>query len=73
MPKDETANIYVIYQSKIRQSNHSENAGLAYLDQMSKYLSTDITVKFSSDEIDNCAKDNQLWNLSTAVHKLPAS
>ena len=30
MPKDEPANIYVIYQSKIRRSNHCGNPGLTY-------------------------------------------
>ena len=47
------------------------NPGLTYLDQISKYLSTDKTVRFSAEEIANYAKDKQLWNLSIAVHKLP--
>ena len=72
MPKDEPANIYVIYQSKIRWSNCCGNPGLTYLDQISKYLSTDKTVRFLAEEIANYAKDKQLWNLSIAVHKLPA-
>ena len=72
MTKDEVANIYVIYQSKIRQSNCHGNPGLTYLDQISKYLSTDKTVRFSAEEIANYAKDKQLWNLSIAMHKLPA-
>ena len=71
MPKDEPANIYVIYQSKIRRSNRRGNPGLTYLDQISKYLSTDKTVRFSAEEIANYAKDKQLWNLSIAMHKLP--
>ena len=66
------ANIYVIYQSKIRRSNRCRNPGLTYLDQISKYLSTDKTVRFSAEEIANYAKDKQLWNLSIAMHKLPA-
>ena len=72
MPKDEPVNIYVIYQSKIRQSNRCGNPGLTYLDQISKYLSTDKTVRFSAEEIANYAMDKQLWNLSITVHKLPA-
>ena len=72
MPKDQPANIYVIYQSKIKQSNLRENPGLTYLDQISKYLSADRTVRFSADEIANYAKDKQRWNRSIAVHKLPA-
>ena len=73
MPKDELANIYVIYQSKIRRSNQCRNEGLTYLDQTSKYLSTDNTVRFfAAEEIANYAKDKQLWNLSIAVHMLPA-
>ena len=60
---------FVIYQSKIRQSNCHGNPGLAYLNQISKYLSTDKTVRFSAEEIANCAKDKQLWNLSIAAHK----
>ena len=72
IPKDEPANIYVIYQSKIRQSNSWENPGLTYLDQISKYLSTDKTVRFSAEEITNYAKDKHLWNLDTVMHKLPA-
>ena len=31
MSKLEPANIYVLYQSKISQSNHHENLGLTYL------------------------------------------
>ena len=71
MPKDEPANMHVIYQSKIRRSNRRGNPGLTYLDQISKYLSNDITVRFLSEEIANNATI-QLWNLSIAVHKLPA-
>ena len=71
MPKNEPANIYVIYQSKIRQCNCHKNPGLTYLDQISKYLSTDSTVRVSADEIAIYAKDKQLWNLSIAMHKLP--
>ena len=62
MPKDEPANIYVIYQSKIRWTNCHGNPSLTYLDQISNYLSTDKTVRFSTDEIANYAKDKQSWN-----------
>ena len=72
MPKDEPANIYVIYQSKIRQSNCQGNSGFTYLDQISKYQSIDKTVRFSAEEIANYAKDKQLWNLSIAPQKLPS-
>ena len=72
MPKDEPANIYVIYQSKIRRSKCHENPGLTNLDQISKCMSTDKTVRFSAEEIANYAKDKQLWNLSITTHKLPA-
>ena len=65
--KDEPANIYVIYQSKIMWSNCCGNPGLTYLDQISKYLSTDKTVRFLAEEITNYVKDMQLWNLSIAV------
>ena len=60
MPKDEPTNIYVIYQSKIRWSNRHGNPGLTYLNQISKYLSTDKTVRFSAEEITNYAMDKQL-------------
>ena len=72
MPEDEPSNVYVIYWSKIRQSNCRRNPGLVYLDQISKYLSTDKTVRFSAEKIANYVEDKQLWNLSIAVHKLPA-
>ena len=72
MPKDEPANIYVIYQSKMRQSNCHRNPGLTYLDQISKYLSTDRTVRFLAEKIANYAKDKQLWDPSIVEHKLPA-
>ena len=72
MPKDEPANIYIICQNKIRWSNHHKNPGLTYLDQISKYLSTDNTVRFSAEEMANYDKNKQLWNLSIAVHKWPA-
>ena len=72
MPKDESTNIYVIYQSKIRQSNRRGNPGLTYLLQISKYMSTDKTVRFLAEEKANYAKDKQLWNLSITVHKSPA-
>ena len=72
MPKDEPANIYILYQSKIRQSNLHRNPGLTYFNQISKYLSTDKTVRFSDEEIANYDKDKQLWNLNIALHKLPA-
>ena len=60
MPKGEPANIYVIYQSKIKQSNRHWYPGLAYLNQISKYLSNDKTVRFSAEEIASYAKDKQL-------------
>ena len=72
MQKDEPANIYVIYQGKIRPSNSHRNPSLTYHDQISKYLSTDKTVRFSAAEIANYAKDKQLWNLSIAAQKLLA-
>ena len=62
--KEEPANIYAIYQSKIRWSNGHGIPGLTYLDQISKYLSTDKTLRFLAEEIANYAKDKQLWNLS---------
>ena len=62
IPKDEPANIYVIYQSKIRRSNRQGNPDLTYLDQISKYWSTDKKVRFLAEEITNYAKDKQLWN-----------
>ena len=70
-PKDEPVNIYVIYQTKIRRSNRHGNPGLTYLNQISKYLCTHKTVRFSAEERANYAKDKQLWNLSIDVHKLP--
>ena len=36
------------------------------IDQISKYLSTDNTVRFSAKATANYAKDKQLWNLSIA-------
>ena len=60
MLKDEPAKIYVIYQSKIRQSNRHRNPGFTYLDQISKYLSTDKTLRFLADETANYAWDKQL-------------
>ena len=69
--KDEPANIYVIYHSKIRQSNHHRYPGLTYLNQVSKYLSTDKTVRFSAEEIANYAKDKHGWNMSITAHELP--
>ena len=59
MPKDEPANIYVIYKSKISRSNRHGNQG------------TDKTVRFSAEEIANYVKYKQLWNLSITMHKLP--
>ena len=60
MAKDEPADMYVLYQSKIRRSNRRGNPGLTYLDQISKYLSTDRTVRFSAEETASHAKDKQL-------------
>ena len=57
---------------KARRSNFHGNPGLTYLDQISKYLNTDKTVRVSAEEIANYAKDKQLWNPSIAMHKLPA-
>ena len=45
---------------------------LKYLEQISKYMSTDKTVRLSAEETANYAMDKQLWNLSIAAHKLPA-
>ena len=72
MPKNEPANIYVIYQNKIRQSNRCGNPGLTYFEQMSIYLSIDKTVRFLTEGITNYAKDKHLWKLSIAVYKPPA-
>ena len=58
MPKDEPANIYVIYQSQIRWPNRHRNPGLTYLNQISKYLSTDRTISFTTEKIANYVKDN---------------
>ena len=56
---------------KIRRSNSCGNPDLRYLDQISKYFSTDKTVRFSAEEIVKYAKYKKLWNLSIAMHKLP--
>ena len=72
MPKDELANIYVLYQSKIRWFYCRGNPDISNLDQISKYLSTDKTVRFLAEEIACYAMDKKLSNLSIAVHKLPA-
>ena len=72
MPKVEPVNIYVTYLSKIRWSNCIGNPGLTYLNQISKYMNIDKTVRFWAEEIANYANDKQLWNLSIAEHKLPA-
>ena len=60
MPKDEPANIYIVYQSKTRHSNRQVNPGLIYLNQISEYLSTGKTVIFLAEEIANYAKDKKL-------------
>ena len=39
---------------------HAGNSGLTYLDQISKYLSTDKTIGFLAEMIANYAKDKQL-------------
>ena len=44
----------------------------SHIDQISKYLSTHRTVRFTTDEIANYAKVKQTWKLSIAMPKLPA-
>ena len=44
----------------VRLSNCHGNQGLTYLDQISKYLSTDKTVRFLAEDIAIYAKDKQL-------------
>ena len=66
MPKDEPANIYFIYQSKIRKYNHYRNSGLTYLEQISKYLRTDKTVRFLTGEMPTMPRTRncETWVLS---------
>ena len=71
MPKDEPANIYVLYQSKIKQSNQCKNTGLKYFDQISRYLSSDRAVKLLAEEITSYAKNKEEWNQNIAMHKYP--
>lgn len=47
-----------------------ENAWLTYLDQTSRYQSTDKAVKFLAEEIASFAKNKEELNLSIAVHRL---
>ena len=72
MPKDEPANIYVICESRLRWSNRHGKPWLTYLDQISNYLSTETTLRFSAEMIVNYAKNKQLWSMIIAAHKLPA-
>ena len=72
MLTDEPANIYVIYQSTIRWSNFHGNPDFTNLNQISKYLSTDKTVRLSAEEIANYAKNKQLWNMSIVVCEMAA-
>ena len=71
MPKDEPTNIFVIYQNKVRQCNCHGNSGLTYFNQISKYLSTDKTIRLSVEELVDYIKEWHLCNLNIAMHKFP--
>ncbi|CAF0803527.1 unnamed protein product [Brachionus calyciflorus] len=53
MPPEEPANIYALYQAKIRERNKIGRPSAQYIEQISKFLTNDNKVKLTPAEITN--------------------
>ena len=60
MDREEPANIYALYKSEVGQ-NPVGRPRETYLDQISRYVTTDKRVKLSGEEIARKARDKSEW------------
>ena len=70
MPSKEPANIYALYQSKVRERNKLGRPTAQYIEQISKFITNDSRIKLTPDEITKYARDKRSWsNLITEPKK----
>ncbi|CAF0757965.1 unnamed protein product [Brachionus calyciflorus] len=70
MPPDEPVNIYVLYQSKVRERNKIGRPTAQYIEQIPRFLTNDNRVKLTPSEITKYAIDKRSWSsLITELQK----
>ena len=60
MDEDEPARIFALYKSEMGKNQPGYR--LTYTNQISNYITNDMKIKLSMDEIVKYAKDKQSWN-----------
>ncbi|CAF0719650.1 unnamed protein product [Brachionus calyciflorus] len=72
MPPEEPANIYALYQSKVRERNKMGRPTAQYIEQISRFLTNDNRVKLTTSEITNPADDDdEIGKVNRAKKKQP--
>ena len=69
MPAEEPANIYALYEFKVRESNKTGRPNAKYIEQISEYLTRDKKIKLTALEITKYANDKKSWNKMIAEPK----
>ncbi|CAF0725250.1 unnamed protein product [Brachionus calyciflorus] len=64
MPPEEPANIYALYQSRVREKNK-------YIKQISKFITYDSRLKLTTAEISKYASDKRSWSSLITESKKP--
>jgi len=72
MKPDEPANIYALYESKVKQRNRQGRTPFSYINQLSTHITQDKQLKFSSDDIIKLAMNKVKWNSLFVAPKKPA-
>jgi len=67
MPEDEPANIYALYESKVRNRNRIGRHPSSYHQQIARYINPDKMLKITVGEITNLAKAKDRWKKLLAV------
>ena len=71
MPPEEPANIYALYQSKVRERNKIGRPTAQYIEQISRFLTNDNRFKLTPDEITKYALVKESWNSLITEPKKP--
>ena len=71
MSPEEPANIYALYDSKIKPRNR-RGAPFMYINQISTHLTTDKRTKLDAEEIAKLANDRVFWDSLFVAPKKPA-
>ncbi|CAF0808119.1 unnamed protein product [Brachionus calyciflorus] len=71
MPPEEPANIYALYQSRVREKNKSGRPTAKYIEQISKFVTNYSRLKVTKADISKYSSDKRSWNSLITEPKKP--